>query len=117
MHASVPELVKRTISTAGTASMTCSGSGSGLGLGAGVGAGVGLWLGVRLGVRVRVGEVLGHHLGELVLEGARRAERGALLHGLGDGGEHGVVGVADDGRAPRADVVDVLVAVDVVRLG
>ena len=57
-----------------------------------------------------------YHLGELVLERARRAERRALLHGLGDAGEHGLVGMADDGRAPRAHIVDVLVAVNVVRL-
>mmetsp|Transcript_8138 Transcript_8138/g.20250 ORF Transcript_8138/g.20250 Transcript_8138/m.20250 type:complete len:478 (+) Transcript_8138:194-1627(+) len=75
-------------------------------------------------LRARVGEAhhldgrhrVDDHLGELVLERTRRAERGALLHGLGDGGEHAVVGVADDGRAPRAHVVHVLVAVDVVRL-
>mmetsp|Transcript_41301 Transcript_41301/g.100220 ORF Transcript_41301/g.100220 Transcript_41301/m.100220 type:complete len:396 (-) Transcript_41301:89-1276(-) len=76
----------------------------------------------RLGARV--GEAdhlhgrdgLDHHLRQLVLQSARRAERRALVHSLLDRIEHAVVCVADDRRAPRADVVDVLVAVDIPRV-
>src|SRR5262249_39777460 len=41
------------------------------------------------------------------------AEAGALADGLGDGGDDARVGVAEDQRAPRADVVEVGVAVEV----
>ena len=48
--------------------------------------------------------------------GGRRAERRAVLGRRGDRGEHRREGVAVDQRAPRADVVDVGVAVDVGQL-
>jgi len=62
------------------------------------------------------GDRVDDHLGELVLERARRAERRALVKRVLQRVEHALVCVADDSRAPRADVVDVLVAVDVVGL-
>mmetsp|Transcript_1349 Transcript_1349/g.3817 ORF Transcript_1349/g.3817 Transcript_1349/m.3817 type:complete len:483 (+) Transcript_1349:151-1599(+) len=77
---------------------------------AGLGAGVGE--AHHLHRRHRVDD----HLRELVLERTGSAERRALVHGLLDRIQHAIVRVAHDRRAPRADVVDVLVAVDVIRL-
>ena len=62
------------------------------------------------------GHRVDHHLRQLVLQDAGRAERRALLHRLRDRIEDGIIGVAEDGGAPGADVVDVLVAIDVVGL-
>mmetsp|Transcript_508 Transcript_508/g.1557 ORF Transcript_508/g.1557 Transcript_508/m.1557 type:complete len:443 (+) Transcript_508:800-2128(+) len=76
----------------------------------------------RLGARVcepdhlHRGDRLDHLLGEHVLEGRGRAEGGALLQGLLERLQHPVVRVADDGRAPGAHVVDVLVAIHVPRV-
>jgi hypothetical protein len=59
------------------------------------------------------GHPLPHRLGELHLRFARRAVRptpfGCPAYGL----EHGGMGVAEDERTPRADVIDVRLAVDV----
>ena len=52
-------------------------------------------------------------LGELDLAGRRRAVGGAERRGGRDGLDHSRVGVAEDERAPGADVVHVDVAVDV----
>jgi len=76
----------------------------------------------RLGARVGEAHHLDrrhrvdHHLGELVLERAGRTEGRALVHRLLDRSEHTVVRVTHDRWAPRADVVHVLVPVDIVRL-
>ena len=56
------------------------------------------------------GHAVDHHLAEDVLELARGAEGGALVNLRLEGVVYLLVGVAADGGAPRADVVDVLVA-------
>mmetsp|Transcript_79148 Transcript_79148/g.171047 ORF Transcript_79148/g.171047 Transcript_79148/m.171047 type:complete len:549 (+) Transcript_79148:282-1928(+) len=56
---------------------------------------------------------LNHHLRELVLQRAGRTEGGTLVHLLLQRVQHIVVRVAEDRRAPGADVVDVLVAIHV----
>mmetsp|Transcript_15205 Transcript_15205/g.35590 ORF Transcript_15205/g.35590 Transcript_15205/m.35590 type:complete len:361 (-) Transcript_15205:349-1431(-) len=53
------------------------------------------------------------HLGQLVLQYRRCAEGGALLQLLRQCLQHVVICVPYDGRAPSANVVDVLVAIDV----
>ena len=58
-----------------------------------------------------------HQLGQLDLAGGRRAEARAARGRVGDRVDHRGVRVAVDQRAPRADVVDVRVAVDVHDLG
>mmetsp|Transcript_27728 Transcript_27728/g.85715 ORF Transcript_27728/g.85715 Transcript_27728/m.85715 type:complete len:405 (-) Transcript_27728:166-1380(-) len=76
----------------------------------------------RLRARVREadhlhgGDRVDDHFGEDVLVRRRRAERRALLERLAERVVDLVVRVAADGRAPGADVVDVLVVVDVVRV-
>ena len=73
----------------------------------------------RLGARGRHAQhvdarhALADELGELDLAGRRRAVARAERGGRGDGLDHRRVGVAEDQRAPGADVVDVDVAVDV----
>ena len=56
-------------------------------------------------------------LGEVDLAGGRRAEGRPARRRLADRREHRRVGVAVDQRPPRADLVDVAVAVDVEELG
>ena len=59
------------------------------------------------------GQAARDELRHLQLELGRRAEGKPARGRRGDRREHLRVGVAEDGRAPRADVVDVAVAVDV----
>ena len=63
------------------------------------------------------GDAVDHHLAEDVLELAGSAEGGALVDLRLERGVDLVVGVAADGGTPGADVVDVLVAVDVEAVG
>mmetsp|Transcript_7468 Transcript_7468/g.18103 ORF Transcript_7468/g.18103 Transcript_7468/m.18103 type:complete len:525 (+) Transcript_7468:23-1597(+) len=63
------------------------------------------------------GDSVNHHLGEHVLVEGGGAERGALLEGLDKRVVDLLQVVAADGGAPSADVVDVLVAVDVEAIG
>mmetsp|Transcript_29086 Transcript_29086/g.93389 ORF Transcript_29086/g.93389 Transcript_29086/m.93389 type:complete len:431 (-) Transcript_29086:39-1331(-) len=53
------------------------------------------------------------HLGQHILQSRGGSEGGALLHLLAQSLENLIVSVADDGWAPCADVVDVLVAVHI----
>jgi len=53
----------------------------------------------------------------MVIGGAGRAEGEAVVDGLLDCLAHGTVVVTDDHRTPRADVVDVAVAIDVEQIG
>lgn len=98
-----PELVKRTISTEGTASITILASTFSYTEGA-----------PKL--------VPVHHTAQRrqALSFVRWITSGGLLTLGGDLSQHGqhlIVGVADDGGAPRAHVVDVLVAVHVPSVG
>jgi hypothetical protein len=58
-----------------------------------------------------------HQLGQLNLPGGRRAVARAERRSIGHRLQHGRVRVAEDHRAPGADVVDVGVPVDVDDLG
>mmetsp|Transcript_60032 Transcript_60032/g.82502 ORF Transcript_60032/g.82502 Transcript_60032/m.82502 type:complete len:216 (-) Transcript_60032:77-724(-) len=62
------------------------------------------------------GHSLDHHLRQVVLQKRRGTEGGALLHLLVQGLQDGVIRVANDGRAPGADVVNVLVAINIPRI-
>ena len=56
-------------------------------------------------------------LGQFVFGQGRRAETRASMQSRLDGRHHGRVAVAEDHRPPRADVVDVAVAVEVEQVG
>mmetsp|Transcript_31624 Transcript_31624/g.38692 ORF Transcript_31624/g.38692 Transcript_31624/m.38692 type:complete len:224 (-) Transcript_31624:31-702(-) len=58
-----------------------------------------------------------HHLGQLVFQRAGGAERRAFIEGGFHRGDDVRVSVAEDGGAPRADVVDVFVPVHVEGVG
>ena len=60
---------------------------------------------------------LDHQLGQFVFGQGRRAETRAAMQGRLDGLDDRRMGVAEDHRAPGADVVDVAVAVDVEQVG
>ena len=51
--------------------------------------------------------------GELHLGFGRRAVAGAAADRFGEGGDDALIGVPDDHRAVAADVIDVVVAVDI----
>mmetsp|Transcript_66663 Transcript_66663/g.201211 ORF Transcript_66663/g.201211 Transcript_66663/m.201211 type:complete len:353 (+) Transcript_66663:271-1329(+) len=57
------------------------------------------------------------HLRELVLQGRGRAEGGALRELRPQSVQDFIICVTQDGRAPGADIVDVLVAIHVPRIG
>ena len=59
----------------------------------------------------------GHDLGDLDLALGRGAEARAVVERLDDRRADARMGMAQDHRPPRADVVDVVVAVDVVEVG
>lgn len=56
------------------------------------------------------------HLGQSVLQLARRAEGGTFFELLDQRRVDLVVGVTANGRTPGADVVDVLVSIDIERI-
>src|SRR3990172_1500626 len=58
-----------------------------------------------------------YFLGQFGLSERRGAERAALLGGFENGFEYRFGGVAEDHGAPGADVVDILVAVDIIDFG
>ena len=62
------------------------------------------------------GTACGHDLGDLDLAHRRRAEARAEVEGLDDRRADAGMGMPQDHRPPRADVVDVFVAVDVMKI-
>ena len=64
-----------------------------------------------------LGDGVDDHFGQDVFEDAGGAEAGAFVEGAVEGRQDVGVGVAADGGAPGADVVDVLVAINVPDVG
>src|SRR3990172_642574 len=60
---------------------------------------------------------LDDQLGQFVLGGGRGAEAGAAADGRVEGRDDCRMAMAEDHRSPRADVIDVAVAVDVPQIG
>mmetsp|Transcript_11148 Transcript_11148/g.19503 ORF Transcript_11148/g.19503 Transcript_11148/m.19503 type:complete len:341 (+) Transcript_11148:685-1707(+) len=66
---------------------------------------------------LHAGHSLNHHLCHHILELTGSAEAGALLQLLHDDLVHFVVACTHDGRPPTADIVDVLVVIDIPGVG
>mmetsp|Transcript_130223 Transcript_130223/g.183721 ORF Transcript_130223/g.183721 Transcript_130223/m.183721 type:complete len:242 (-) Transcript_130223:26-751(-) len=57
------------------------------------------------------------HLGQLVLQGTGSTEGSTLLHLSTQGLQHLVICMANDGRAPGANIVNILVSIHIPRIG